>query len=218
MSGLLNQVEVSMMHRQTGSDEVRATGKGRLRAGSTVERRPGRWVSLGLTALVLAAAGMAAGVPGLLGLDGVGAQSASAALVVERPLAPVAATRNHAPYPLVAADEDGLVRFSVAEFADGVAHDYTFMVDGGPVEFFVVQDKDGAIRAAYNACDVCYRAKLGYTQDGRVMVCSNCGNRFPIEQINMVRGGCNPAPLERQLDGDALLIKAADLAAGLYYF
>jgi len=181
-------------------------------------RRPGRWVSLGLTALVLAAAGMAVGVSGLLGLDRVDAQTATAALVVERPLAPVAATRNHDPYPLVVADEEGVVRFSAAEFADGVAHDYAFMVDGRAVEFFVIQDTDGVIRAAYNACDVCYRAKLGYRQDGRVMVCNNCGNRFPIEQINVVRGGCNPAPLERQLDGDAVVIKAADLAAGLYYF
>jgi len=183
-----------------------------------MERCPSRWVSLGLIALVLAAVGTAVGLPGLLGLDRVDAQTATAALVVERPLAQVAATRNHDPYPLVVADEEGVVRFSAADFADGVAHDFTFMVDGRPVEFFVIQDKDGVIRAAYDACDVCYRAKLGYRQDGRVMVCNNCGNHFPIEQINMVRGGCNPAPLERRLDGDDLVIGAADLAAGLSYF
>ncbi len=207
-----------MMDRRTGSDDVERTEDVLRNAQGAVERRRKRRNMLGVAAVVLAAVGMAVGVAGLLGLDRVNAQAVPEAVVVERPLAEVAATRNHDPYPLVVANEEGVVRFSVAEFADGLAHDYTFMVDGRAVEFFVIQDTDGVIRAAYNACDVCYRAKLGYRQDGRVMVCNNCGNRFPIEQINVVRGGCNPAPLERQLDGDALLVKAADLGAGLYYF
>ena len=207
-----------MTSNRPSPDDLQWGRKTRRTVEGAVERRRNRRNMLGVVAVALAAVGMAVGVPGLLGLDGVDAQSASAALVVERPLAPVAATRNHDPYPLVVADEEGVARFSAADFADGVAHDFTFMVDGRPVEFFVIQDKDGVIRAAYDACDVCYRAKLGYRQDGRVMVCNNCGNHFPIEQINMVRGGCNPAPLERRLDGDDLVIGAADLAAGLSYF
>ncbi|MEM3554980.1 MAG: Fe-S-containing protein, partial [Candidatus Micrarchaeaceae archaeon] len=60
--------------------------------------------------------------------------------------------------------------------------------------------------AAFNACDVCYPARKGYHQEGDVMVCNNCGRRFPTNQINIVRGGCNPAPLERAVDGDTLVI------------
>jgi len=218
MAALLEPVEASMMHRRRSPDEVKMVGKGWRTEAGAVRRPRGQWNAFCAAAAALAVVGMAVAVQDLLGLDRVNAQAAPTARVVERPLAEVAATKNHDPYPLVVANEDGVVGFSVAEFADGAAHYYTLMVDGRPVEFFIIQDKDGVLRTAYNACEVCYRAKLGYRQDGRVMVCNNCGSRFPIEQINTVRGGCNPAPLEGRLDGDDVVIKATDIAAGLSYF
>jgi uncharacterized membrane protein len=138
--------------------------------------------------------------------------------VVERPLTEAVATKNHPPFPLVTVDEAGEVRFAVAEFGDGAAHFFTVMMGDCPVEFFVLRSADGAIRAAFNACDVCYREKLGYTQDGQVMVCNNCGNRFLADRINVVRGGCNPAPLDRSIDGEELVITAESLVGGLAYF
>ena len=36
------------------------------------------------------------------------------------------------------------------------------------------------------------------------MVCNNCGQRFPSNLINEVRGGCNPSPLERTIEEDEL--------------
>ncbi len=135
-----------------------------------------------------------------------------------RPLAQAMATTNHAPFPLVTADSSGEVRFALSEFADGLAHFYTFIADGLPVEFFVIWTSDNMIRTALNACDVCYRGKLGYRQDGQFMVCNNCGNRFPVGQIDVANGGCNPTPLSAQIDAGELVISAADLAAGLAYF
>jgi uncharacterized membrane protein len=74
------------------------------------------------------------------------------------------------------------------------------------------------VRAAFNACDVCFASRKGYRQEGDEMVCNNCGNRFPSNQINEVRGGCNPSPLTRTLDGDTLVILVDDIAEGLRYF
>jgi len=74
------------------------------------------------------------------------------------------------------------------------------------------------VRAAFNACDVCFAAGMGYTQDGDVMVCNNCGRRFPADQINVLQGGCNPSPLQRSVQGNDLIIQAADIANGLGYF
>jgi uncharacterized membrane protein len=128
------------------------------------------------------------------------------------------ATKNHEPFPLVTADASGNVRFAVGEFADGLSHFYTFMVDGLPVEFFVIWTSDNVVRTALNACDVCYRAKLGYRQDGQFMVCNNCGNRFPVGQIDVVSGGCNPTPLSARMDVGELVISATDLTLGLAYF
>jgi uncharacterized membrane protein len=37
-------------------------------------------------------------------------------------------------------------------------------------------------------------------------------------RVNEVKGGCNPAPLNRQVVGDAVMIKAADILEGKGYF
>jgi len=128
-----------------------------------------------------------------------------------------AATIGHAPYPPVVA-EDGAVRFPLATFDDYKAHYYTYMHENRPIEFFILKSKDGIVRAAFNACDVCFAAKKGYSQDGDVMVCNNCGQRFPADQINVVQGGCNPSPLRRAVEGDSLVIQVEDIADGLRYF
>lgn len=133
-------------------------------------------------------------------------------------LATVAATSNHEPFPLVAADGSGMVRFAVEEFDDNEAQHFTYVHDGEPIEFFVLKSIDGVIRAAFNACDVCYGAKRGYSQDGEAMICNNCGLSFPANRINIVQGGCNPAPLDRQIEGDELVINVADLATGARFF
>lgn len=138
-------------------------------------------------------------------------QTGSQGLVVQ------AATVGHAPYPLAEA-VDGAIRVPLSTFDDGKAHFYTYMHEGKPLEFFVLRSSDGVVRAAFNACDVCYAGRKGYHQEGDEMVCNNCGNRFPSSKINDVRGGCNPSPLERTVDGDTLVIRVSDLSGGLFYF
>jgi hypothetical protein len=128
-----------------------------------------------------------------------------------------AATEGHDPYPLITA-ENGTVRLPLSTFDDYQAHYYTFMYQGRPIEFFVLKSKDGVVRAAFNACDVCFPAKKGYRQEGDEMVCNNCGSRFPAAKINEVRGGCNPSPLERTVDNGTLVIQEQDIIAGLSYF
>ncbi|MBM4465700.1 MAG: DUF2318 domain-containing protein [Chloroflexi bacterium] len=128
-----------------------------------------------------------------------------------------AATSGHAPYPRAMA-EGGAMRLPLATFDDYQAHYYTYMHENRPIEFFILKSKDGIVRAAFNACDVCFAARKGYRQDGEVMVCNNCGRRFPAEQINVVQGGCNPSPLQRTIVGDSLVIQVEDIADGLRYF
>jgi hypothetical protein len=128
-----------------------------------------------------------------------------------------AATTGHAPYPQAVAEE-GAVQLPLATFDDDKAHYYTYMHKDQPIEFFILKSKDGIVRAAFNACDVCFAAKKGYRQDGDVMVCNNCGRRFPTNQINVVQGGCNPSPLQRTIVGDSLVIQIEDIADGLRYF
>ena len=128
-----------------------------------------------------------------------------------------AATHGHAPYPQAVA-EDGVVRLPISTFDDFEAHHYTYMHEGRPIEFFVLKSEDGVVRAAFNACDVCFLSKKGYTQDGDYVVCNNCGRRFPANEINDVHGGCNPSPLERTVEGDTLVIQVKDIISGQDYF
>jgi uncharacterized membrane protein len=113
---------------------------------------------------------------------------------------------------------DGAVRLPVSTFDDGQARWYTYPGADKEIQFFVLKSSDGVVRAAFNACDVCFLAKKGYRQEGDEMVCNNCGQRFPSALINEVRGGCNPSPLERTIDGDEVVIQIDDILAGANYF
>ncbi|MDH3870419.1 MAG: DUF2318 domain-containing protein, partial [Desulfuromonadales bacterium] len=87
-----------------------------------------------------------------------------------------------------------------------------------PVDFFVVRSHDGVIRSAFDTCDVCYKARKGYRQEGNEMVCNNCDQRFRTDKINEIKGGCNPAPLQRQLIGETLVLSTSDIEKGAWYF
>ena len=119
---------------------------------------------------------------------------------------------------IVTAAQDGQIRLSASDFSDGKARFYRFQGKSGPVDFFVVQSKDGVIRSAFDTCDVCYKALKGYRQEGDEMVCNNCDQKFRTDKINVVKGGCNPAPLKRQQTGETLVIAASDIETGAWYF
>lgn len=113
---------------------------------------------------------------------------------------------------------DGVVTIPVDDVSDGKAHHYKFEKDGFEVKFFLLKSSDGVIRAAFDACDVCFREKKGYSQDGEFMICNNCGMRFHSSRINEVQGGCNPSPLTRKFDDKNVTIKVRDIMAGRGYF
>ena len=111
------------------------------------------------------------------------------------------------------------VAYAASDFQDGQARHYSYKSpDGIEIRYFIIKSSDGIVRAAFDACDVCWRSNLGYTQEGDVMVCGNCGRRFPSVKVNEVEGGCNPAPLLRQAQGGQILIKVADILAGRRFF
>jgi len=125
------------------------------------------------------------------------------------------ATGNH---QVVAPGPDGTLRFSVNDFSDGQARFYRYQARDGAIDFFIVKSHDGVIRTAFDSCDVCFRERKGYRQEGREMVCVNCEQRFPTEKVNVVKGGCNPAPLKRQQLGGQVVIAANDIERGANYF
>jgi uncharacterized membrane protein len=113
---------------------------------------------------------------------------------------------------------NGEIRLPLADIGDGKAHHYRVTADDSTVvTFFVIKSKDGVFRAAIDACDVCYKEGKGYHQEGDFMVCENCGQKFASNRINEVKGGCNPAPLERTTSGDQMVISLKDINANAWY-
>ena len=111
------------------------------------------------------------------------------------------------------------ITFPVAQFADGKARHYSFSAPGGiTIKYFIIRSSDGVLRAAFDACDVCWASGKGYQQDGDQMVCRNCGKRFASRLVNEVQGGCNPVPLKRTVKGNSLVIQTKDILEGRHYF
>jgi hypothetical protein len=110
---------------------------------------------------------------------------------------------------------NGVVSIDASPLDDGQTRFYTVQLPTppDPVNFFVVKDGAGIYRAAADACDVCYTQKKGFHQEGTEMVCNNCGNRYPLELIATRKGGCNPGPINPNLQvaGGAITISQAEL-------
>jgi len=93
--------------------------------------------------------------------------------------------------------------------------------NGVNVKYFTVKDDKGNVKTAFDACDVCYRSKKGYRQQGKDMVCNNCGNHYAISGLgtkNLKGGGCWPGHLAGRVEGDYFVIEKSDLEAGEYRF
>ena len=110
------------------------------------------------------------------------------------------------------------VTFPASLFEDGKARHFEHVDGKHTIRYFILKSSDGIIRAAFDACDVCWPAGKGYYQEGDFMVCRNCGRRFASVLVNEVKGGCNPAPLNRNLENGNLVIQIKDILEGRQYF
>ena len=102
---------------------------------------------------------------------------------------------------------------------DRVTHEPVFiplMVNGNRMEILAIRARDSKVRVAFNTCQICSGAPRAYfdPQEGGV-VCRNCGNFFPAEQVGSSANGCNPLAVpgvEATASGD-IVIPAAVLMA-----
>lgn len=100
---------------------------------------------------------------------------------------------------------------------------YQYKTPGGrTVELFAVKASDGTVRTALNTCQVCYSSGRGYyVQENDVFICQNCGNRFSLDQIEKIKGGCNPIPIlgaDKTVSGNSILISKEYLTRVSPYF
>ncbi|HDZ23567.1 MAG: DUF2318 domain-containing protein [Deltaproteobacteria bacterium] len=111
------------------------------------------------------------------------------------------------------------ITYPLELFADGKARHFRYKGDDAiTIRYFILKSSDGVIRAAFDACDVCWPAGKGYEQSGDVMVCRNCGRKFASVMVNEVKGGCNPAPLNREVKEGKVVLQINDILSGKQYF
>ncbi len=87
------------------------------------------------------------------------------------------------------------------EVNDGNLHSFNYYSPkaGKNLYFFILKASDGTYRAAANACEVCFGTKKGFTQVGDLIKCENCGTTYAKDQIAVIKGGCNPRPISRNI-------------------
>jgi uncharacterized membrane protein len=99
---------------------------------------------------------------------------------------------------------------------------YPVEMAGTLLEVIAVEAPDGTIRTAFNTCQVCYDSGNGYyKQEGDVLVCQNCGNRFRMDQVEVQSGGCNPVPIfpqNKTLSGENITISREFLTEATVIF
>lgn len=90
------------------------------------------------------------------------------------------------------------------------------------MEVLAVKATDGSIRTALNTCQVCFNSGRGYyEQQGNKLICQNCGNVFGVDDIEVVKGGCNPVPIMKENktdDGEYISVKKEFLEASKDFF
>lgn len=116
---------------------------------------------------------------------------------------------------------DGDIVIPVSEITEK-AKFYKANINGVELEAFAVKAPDGTIRTAFNTCQVCYSSGRGYyEQEGDVLVCQNCGNRFKMSDVEVTRGGCNPVPITEEnktVNDDTITISKEFLAEATSIF
>ena len=112
----------------------------------------------------------------------------------------------------------GQILIPATHVSDGQAHFFTYKSGPTNVNFLVIKSQDGQIRAALDSCDVCYKGRMGYRQEGDYMVCVKCRQKFHSNLINEIKGGCNPVPLQRAVIDGKVVIPEDELIQGAAFF
>ena len=110
------------------------------------------------------------------------------------------------------------IKIAINKVNDGRPHYYKIDLSEKEIKFFVLMSDDGIVRVAFDACDVCYPEARGYRQEGDFMICNNCGQSFHESRINIIKGGCNPAPVDRIFDKQFVYVSIDSLEQGTVYF
>lgn len=94
---------------------------------------------------------------------------------------------------------------------------YSFHDGKVTIHFFVLKIKN-EIHSYFDACNKCYRNKLGYRYVDGSLICNACSESYSIFNLKDGLGGCYPIKLEGTLSGSMYEIERESLIKGKKYF
>lgn len=91
---------------------------------------------------------------------------------------------------------------------------YDWNQNGTPMQLIALKGSAGDVQLAYNTCQSCAGSPYAYFEyQNGVLVCQNCMNRFSLDSVGRVAGGCNPMPVTNyELADDQVIVSADELA------
>lgn len=116
------------------------------------------------------------------------------------------------------AAENGVIKVPASSLSENGPRFFSYESEKGRINFILLKAPDGSIRAALDACNACYRAKLGYRFENGLLVCNNCGMTFRPENIGIMTGGCNPIPVRKTVETGFIALTVKDLEPGARFF
>jgi FTR1 family protein len=111
--------------------------------------------------------------------------------------------------------ENGEAQIANSLLTDHGLHHFVIDVGGTEVRIIAILDSSGTVRAGLDACAIC--GHQGYYQDGKNVICRNCGAVIYVPTIGQA-GGCNPIHIDYRVEGDSLRVAATALAEAAKHF
>ena len=111
--------------------------------------------------------------------------------------------------------QNGEAQIPTSLLSDHDLHRIVIDVGGTEVRVIAILDSSGTVRAGLDACMIC--GHQGYYQDGKNVICRNCGAVIYVPTIGQA-GGCNPIHIDYRIEGDKLRIAATALTEAAKYF
>ena len=122
-------------------------------------------------------------------------------------------------YERVSPTPQGVVTIDLKNLGTSQVRFFRFLNPGNQeVKFFVGRDPSGVVHVAFDANEICAKAKRGYRHDGEWVTCNKCDKAFRITEVNAGGGGCKPIPLPHRMEGDRLVLNEAEILKGWRYF
>jgi FTR1 family protein len=110
---------------------------------------------------------------------------------------------------------NGQIAIPLKQIYDGDIHRYQASENGQEIRFWLYQKPDGSVATVFDACEIC--GAVGFYKGANGLICKNCASPINAQSLGM-KGGCNPVPLRSETTHDAIIVREADLAAGIGLF